>query len=75
MSQGNHFVVLQATSPGSTISFTFNGKTKTLDEDGILVLQMTEAKKSMKIKYTAVKPNGDSNTVEIALSGLTLQAQ
>ena len=76
MSLGNHFVVLQAeSSAGTTITFTFNGTTKTLDDDGILILQMTEAKKAQKVKFTATKPNGDKNTVEVALSGLTLQPQ
>lgn len=79
MSKGNHFVVLKATSnPGVTISFDFNSKTKTLDADGILVLQLTEETKLLPLVYTASKEvDGETltTTKTIDLSELDLKAQ
>lgn len=76
MSQGNHFLVVKATSAtGATTTSTIDGRTVTLDSDGILVLQMTEAKKALDLIFNSTLPNGDKNTVKVKLSGLTLAAQ
>lgn len=76
MSKGNHFVVFKATvGDGVVVETDIEGRKVTLDEDGIVILQMDEAKKSKSFKFTAAKPNGDKNTVSIQLSGLTLAEQ
>lgn len=75
MSQGNHFVVLLAeTEAGTTTTATIDDRTFTLDDDGILVFQMTEAKKAKSLVFTT--SDGEKETVKtIALSGLTLEPQ
>ena len=76
MSQGTNFIVLKATvSEGTTVKLKFNNKTITLDEDGIIVIQMTEAKKDLSAVFEATNEVGDKNTVEVKLSGLTLAAE
>lgn len=71
-SAGTNFLTLKATSvSGATIKCKFNGTTHTLDSDGIMVMQMTEAKKSQSVEFTTTK-DGDTNKVTLALSGLTL---
>ena len=76
MSQGTNFIALQANeakvSTGTTVKCKFNSKTTTLDEDGIIVLQMTEAKKALSVVFEATNEVGDKNSVEVKLSGLTL---
>ena len=73
MSQGTNFIALKANvSTGTTVKVKFNNKTTTLDEDGIIVLQMTEAKKSLSAVFEATNEVGDKNSVEVKLSGLTL---
>ena len=73
MSQGTNFIALKATvSTGTTVKCKFNNKTHTLDEDGIIVLQMTEAKKALSAVFEATNEVGDKNSVEVKLSGLTL---
>lgn len=76
MDQGTNFIALKATSAaGATIKCKFNGKTHTLDDDGIIVLQMTEAKKALTAEFISTLPNGDKQTVKVALSGLTLATE
>ena len=58
---------------GDTISFTFNGTTKNLDSDGILVLQMTEEKKSMSIEFVEKSGATTVDTYTLALTGCTLE--
>ena len=73
MSQGTNFIALKATvSTGTTVKCKFNSKTTTLDDDGIIVLQMTEAKKALSAVFEATDATGDKNSVEVKLSGLTL---
>ena len=73
MSQGTNFIALKATvSTGTTVKCKFNNKTTTLDEDGIIVIQMTEAKKALSAVFEATDATGDKNSVEVKLSGLTL---
>ena len=73
MSQGTNFIALEAkVSTGTTVKCKFNSKTTTLDEDGIIVLQMTEAKKALSAVFEATNEVGDKNSVEVKLSGLTL---
>ena len=73
MSQGTNFIALEAkVSTGTTVKCKFNSKTTTLDEDGIIVLQMTEAKKALSVVFEATNEVGDKNSVEVKLSGLTL---
>ena len=76
MSQGTNFIVLKATvSTGTTVKCKFNSKTTTLDDDGIIVLQMTEAKKALSVVFEATNEVGDKNSVEVKLSGLTLATE
>lgn len=76
MSQGTNFIALEAkVSTGTTVKCKFNSKTTTLDEDGIIVLQMTEAKKALSVVFEATNEVGDKNSVEVKLSGLTLAAE
>ena len=76
MSQGTNFIALKATvSTGTTVKCKFNSKTITLDDDGIIVLQMTEAKKSLSAVFEATNEVGDKNSVEVKLSGLTLAGE
>ena len=76
MSQGTNFIALKATvSTGTTVKCKFNNKTHTLDEDGIIVLQMTEAKKALSVVFEATDAIGDKNSVEVKLSGLTLAGE
>ena len=76
MSQGTNFIALKTTvSEGTTVKCKFNSKTTTLDDDGIIVLQMTEAKKSLSAVFEATNEVGDKNSVEVKLSGLTLAAE
>ena len=76
MSQGTNFIALQANvSTGTTVKCKFNSKTTTLDEDGIIVLQMTEAKKALSVVFEATDAIGDKNSVEVKLSGLTLATE
>ena len=73
MSQGTNFIALKAiVSEGTTVKCKFNNKTHTLDDDGIIVLQMTEAKKALSAVFEATDATGDKNSVEVKLSGLTL---
>lgn len=70
---GTHFLVTKATAKaGNTIKFTFNGKTSTLDSDGILILQMTDAKLSKKITFKEYDDDTLVDTFEVALDGLEL---
>lgn len=76
MSQGTNFIALKATvSEGTTVKLKFNNKTTTLDSDGIIVIQMTEAKKALSAVFEATDATGDKNSVEVKLSGLTLSAE
>ena len=76
MSQGTNFIALEAkVSAGTTVKCKFNSKTTTLDDDGIIVLQMTEAKKSLPAVFEATNEVGDKNSVEVKLSGLTLATE
>ena len=76
MSQGTNFIALKANvSAGTTVKCKFNSKTTTLDEDGIIVLQMTEAKKALSVVFEATDAIGDKNSVEVKLSGLTLATE
>ena len=79
MSLGNHFFVVKAIpsiSAGSTISFKFNGTTKNLDADGILIIQMTEEKKSLDVEFTETNALGEEvSTYTLHLTGLTLKPQ
>ena len=76
MSQGTNFIALKATVPsGCTTKCKFNSKTVTLDADGIIVLQMTEAKKALDVTFETTSQTGDKNSVTLALSGLTLAAE
>ena len=76
MSQGTNFIALKATvSTGTTVKCKFNNKTHTLDEDGIIVIQMTEAKKALSAVFEATDAIGDKNSVEVKLSGLTLATE
>ena len=76
MSQGTNFIALKATvSEGTTVKLKFNNKTTTLDSDGIIVIQMTEAKKALSAVFEATDATGDKNSVEVKLSGLTLYAE
>lgn len=74
MTNGTNFVVTKATptAEGNTIEVTLDGVTKTLDEDGILITQMNEARKSMSITYTEKADGETVDTYTLALSGLTL---
>ena len=73
MDDGHNFIVLKANvSTGTTVKCKFNNKTHTLDEDGIIVIQMTEAKKALSAVFEATDAIGDKNSVEVKLSGLTL---
>ena len=76
MSQGTNFIALKSTVPsGCTTKCKFNSKTTTLDEDGIIVIQMTEAKKALDVVFETTSATGDKNSVTLALSGLTLNAE
>ena len=76
MSQGTNFIALKANvSAGTTVKCKFNSKTITLDDDGIIVLQMTEAKKALSVMFEATDAIGDKNSVEVKLSGLTLAGE
>lgn len=76
MSQGTNFIALKANvSEGTTVKCKFNSKTTTLDEDGIIVIQMTEAKKALSAVFEATDATGDKNSVEVKLSGLTLATE
>lgn len=76
MSQGTNFIALQSIVPsGCTTKVKFNSKTTTLDEDGIIVLQMTEAKKALDVTFETTSQTGDKNSVTLALSGLTLATE
>ena len=76
MDDGHNFIALVANvSTGTTVKCKFNSKTTTLDEDGIIVLQMTEAKKALSAVFEATDATGDKNSVEVKLSGLTLSAE
>ena len=76
MDSGHNFIVLQANvSAGTTVKCKFNSKTTTLDDDGIIVLQMTEAKKALSVVFEATDAIGDKNSVEVKLSGLTLATE
>ena len=77
MDDGHNFVAFEyiPVYEGSTVSYAFNSKTGTLDSDNILVLQMTEAKKSLSVVFTETKQGEDEQTVTVKLSGLTLEAQ
>lgn len=72
--QGTHFIVLHATpkATDNSIKVTFNGATQTLDADGILIIQVTDIKKNLKVSY--VEKNG-ANVVDkydVSLKGVTL---
>lgn len=73
-SLGTNFVVVKAepTDDSNTVEFTFNGNTHTLDSDMILVLQMTNAKKSLKVTFTEKNGATTVSTYELKLSGLYL---
>ena len=77
MSQGTNFLSLTATpsKTGSTITVDFNSKTTTLDSDNTIVLQMTDAKKSLSVVFTEKVDGETVDTVTLALSGLTLATE
>lgn len=77
MSLGHHFAAISVSPSaiGSTISFTFNGTTKDLDEDLAIVLQMTEEKKALDVVFEEKVDNTTVATYTLHLSGLTLDAQ
>lgn len=77
MADGHNFVAFEyiPVYDGSTVSYAFNSKSGTLDSDNILVLQMTEAKKSLSVVFTETKQGEEDATVTVKLSGLTLNAQ
>lgn len=76
MDEGHNFVAFEyiPVYDGSTVSYAFNSKTGTLDSDNILVLQMTEAKKSLSVVFTETKQGEEDATVTVKLSGLTLES-
>ena len=76
MSQGTNFIALKVNvAEGTTVKLKFNNKTTTLDDDGIIVVQMTEAKKDLKMTFEATNEVGDKNSVELALTDLTLATE
>lgn len=75
MTEGTNFIVLKATTDeGTTTTATMEDRTVTLDSDGILIFQMTDAKKAKKLVFETTDGN-ETTTKEIALTGLTLQGE
>ena len=73
-SLGTNFLVVKATPSveSNKVQFSFNGTTKNLDPDGILVLQMTNEKKSLSVVFTEKNGSTTVSTYTLKLTGLTL---
>ena len=73
-SLGTNFLVVKATPSveSNKVQFSFNGTTKNLDPDGILVLQMTNEKKSLSVVFTEKNGSTAVSTYTLKLTGLTL---
>ena len=77
MSQGTNFLALSVipSAEDSVITCDFNSKTNTLDSDNTIVLQMTDAKKSLSVVFTEKVDGETVDTVTVALTGLTLATE